>query len=170
MNAVRLPAVDDDVFADNPSSVRTGPLQIGVFDVTSTRRIVAYLLVHDVDTTVQDEGVSDLPDLFQVLADDYARRILVAADPEPMTAKALSDACDASLATVYRRAAMLKEYGLVEERESIGPDGAHRSEFETTLEEIHVDLSDGELELSLQTRDELADNFTSMWDGIRGDR
>jgi len=141
-----------------------------VFDVAVNRRIVAYLLVRSVGTTVQDGGTSDLPDLFQVLADDYARRILVAADREPMTAKALSDACDASLATVYRRASMLKEHGLLDERESIGPDGSHRSEFETTLEEIHVVLSDGELELALQTRDELADNFTSLWDGIRGDR
>ncbi|QCC51908.1 winged helix-turn-helix domain-containing protein [Halapricum salinum] len=119
---------------------------------------------------MRDERASDLPDLFQVLADEYARRILMAADRQPMTAKALSDACDASLATVYRRASTLKAHDLLEERESIGPDGAHRREFETTLEEIHVDLTDGELDLSLQTRDELADNFTALWDGMRGEQ
>ncbi|WP_265109892.1 ArsR/SmtB family transcription factor [Halosolutus halophilus] len=119
---------------------------------------------------MQQEGDTDPGDVFQVLADDYARRILVAADRGPMTAKALSEACNASLATVYRRVSTLKEYDLVEERTSIGPDGSHRSEFETALEGLHVDLSDGELTLAMETRDELADNFTSLWDDIRGER
>lgn len=109
-------------------------------------------------------------DVFDLLADEYARRILVAADREPMTAKALSDACDASLTTVYRRASSLAEHGLLEERRTIGPDGTHRSEFETALEGLHVDLSDGELTVSVETRDELADNFTSLWDDLRGGR
>ena len=109
-------------------------------------------------------------DVFELLADEYARRILVAADRRPMTAKALSDACDASLATVYRRASMLEEHGLLEERRTIGSDGTHRSKFETVLEELHVDLSEGELTVSVDTRDELADNFTSLWDDLRGSR
>ncbi len=87
-----------------------------------------------------------------------------------MTAKDLSDACDASLATVYRRVSTLTEHDLLEERRSIGPDGTHRSEFETVLEGLHVDLSEGELTLTLDTRDELADNFTSLWDDLRGSR
>ncbi|MFC4541359.1 ArsR/SmtB family transcription factor [Halosolutus amylolyticus] len=119
---------------------------------------------------MQREGTSNPSEVFQVLADDYARRILVAADREPMTAKDLSDACDASLATVYRRVSMLQEHDLVEERRSIGPDGSHRSEFETVLEGLHLDLSEGELTLAMETRDELADNFTSLWDDIRGER
>jgi DNA-binding transcriptional MocR family regulator len=119
---------------------------------------------------VQDEGASDPGDLFQVLADEYARQILVAADRQPMTAKALSDACNASLTTVYRRVSMLEEHDLLAERRSVDPEGTHRSEFETTLEGLHVDLSEGELSLSLETRDELADSFTALWDDMRGDR
>lgn len=103
------------------------------------------------------------------MADDYARRILVAADERPMTAKALSEACDMSLTTVYRRVSKLQDHGLVEERRTIGDDGSHRSVFETALEEFHVELSGGKLELTMETRDELADNFSGLWSDMRGD-
>lgn len=134
------------------------------------QQIVAYLFGYIDCILVQQERSSTPSEVFQVLADDYARRILVAADQEPMSAKDLSDACDASLTTVYRRVSMLQEHGLIDERRSIGPDGAHRSTFETALEELHVDLSEGELTMTLETRDELADTFTSLWDALRDDR
>jgi len=108
--------------------------------------------------------------VFQLLADDYSRRILLAADQEPRTAKDLSDICDASLATIYRRVSTLQEHGLLQKHSTVGSDGAHRRQFETTLEELHVTVSDGELMLSVETRDELADNFTSLWTNIRESR
>ncbi|USZ73468.1 winged helix-turn-helix domain-containing protein [Natronosalvus halobius] len=116
---------------------------------------------------VNQEAIADSSDIFQVLADDYARRILVAADDGPMTAKALSDACDASLATVYRRVSKLQNHGLLDERTSIDSDGTHRREFETVLEGLHVDLSEGEFTLTVDTCDTLADNFTELWDDMR---
>jgi len=108
--------------------------------------------------------------VFQVLADEYSRRILLAADREPRTAKDLSDICDASLTTIYRRVSTLQDHGLVREHSTVGADGAHRSQFETTLEELHITVADGEFSLSVETRDELADNFTSLWTNIREDR
>lgn len=103
------------------------------------------------------------------MADEYARRILVAADERPMTAKDLSEACDMSLTTVYRRVSTLQDHGLVEEHRTVGSDGSHRSVFETALEEFHVELSGGKLELTMETRDELADSFTGLWHDMRGD-
>jgi len=82
---------------------------------------------------------------------------------------ATREECDASLTTVHRRASTLQNLDLLEERDTVDDDGAHRSEFETTLEGLTVDLTDGELPLTLETRDELADNFTSLWDDIRGE-
>ena len=108
--------------------------------------------------------------VFGLLADEYSRRILLAADQEPRTAKDLSDICDASLATVYRRVSTLQEHGLLRKHSTVGADGSHRRQFETTLEELHVTVSDGELSLSVETRDELADNFTSLWTNIRESR
>lgn len=115
------------------------------------------------------EGTSEPSEVFEVMADDYARRILVAADRKPMTAKDLSEACDASLTTVYRRVSMLQNQGLIEEHRTVGDDGSHRSVFETALEGFHVELSGGSLELTLETRDELADSFTGLWSDMRGD-
>lgn len=106
-------------------------------------------------------------DVFEVLADDYARRILLAADGEPKTAKTLSDRCGVSLTTVYRRVSTLQDHGLVEECQRVDTDGTHRRAFVTTLEELHVELSDGELTLAVEAGDELADSFTSLWNDLR---
>ncbi len=118
---------------------------------------------------VQHGGSPKSSDVFQILADDYAREILVAADQGPMTAKALSEECDASLTTIYRRVSTLKDLELIEERHTVDSDGSHRSEFETALEGLHVDLTDGKLSLTMETRDELADNFTALWGDLRGE-
>jgi len=118
---------------------------------------------------VQHGGSPNSAEIFQILADEYARKILVAADQGPMTARALSEECDASLTTIYRRVSTLQDLELIEERNTVDADGAHRSKFETALGGLHVDLTDGELSLTLETRDELADNFTSLWDDLRGD-
>ncbi|QLG48381.1 helix-turn-helix domain-containing protein [Natrinema halophilum] len=118
---------------------------------------------------MQDRGTPDSPEIFQTLADEYARKILVAADNGPKTAKTLSEECDASLTTIYRRVSTLQEHGLIEERHTVDSDGSHRSEFETTLEGLYVDLTDGQFTLSLETRDELADNFTTLWNDLRGE-
>lgn len=109
---------------------------------------------------------ADAP-IFELLADEYARRILLAADREPRTAKELREVCDASLSTVYRRLETLQEHDLIDEQSTVGADGSHRRRFETTLESIHVEVVDGDLSLSIETRDDLADNFTSLWNDIR---
>jgi len=130
---------------------------------------VAYLAQNVWVYRVQHGGSPNSSEIFRILADEYARKILVAADQGPMTAKALSEECDASLTTVYRRVSTLQDLELIEERNTVDSNGSHRSEFETALEGLHVDLTDGELSLTLETRDELADNFTSLWDDLRGD-
>ncbi|WP_158059492.1 ArsR/SmtB family transcription factor [Halorussus halophilus] len=107
--------------------------------------------------------------IFQVLADDHSRRILLAADREPKSAKELSEICGVSLATIYRRVSTLETHGLVEDLSSVDSDGSHRRKYETTLEELHAEVSNGELELSIETRDELADNFSSLWTNLRED-
>nr|WP_277410217.1 helix-turn-helix domain-containing protein [Natrinema longum] len=118
---------------------------------------------------VHQRGSSESAEIFQILADEYARKILLAADHGPKTAKTLSEECDASLTTIYRRVSRLQELDLVEEHNTVDADGSHRSKFETSLEELHVDITDGQLSVTLETRDELADNFTSLWSDLRGE-
>jgi len=105
--------------------------------------------------------------LFQVFADEYSRKILLAADEEPRTAKDLSQICDASLTTIYRRIATLQEHELITVHSTIGSGGEHKQLFQTTIEAFHVSISEGDLELSVETRDELADNFTTLWKNFR---
>ncbi len=130
---------------------------------------MAYLSVNAGIYRVQHGGSSDSAAIFQILADEYARKILLAADSGPKTAKTLSEECDASLTTIYRRVSTLQHHDLVEERRTVDSDGSHRSEFQTALDELHVDITDGQLSLTVETRDELADNFTALWSDLRGD-
>lgn len=105
--------------------------------------------------------------LLRVFADDYSRDILLAADEEPRTAKDLSQICDASLTTIYRRVSTLQDHDLVKVHSTIGSGGEHKHLFETTIEAFHVTISDGDLEVAVETRDELADNFTALWKRFR---
>ncbi|MDS0301070.1 winged helix-turn-helix domain-containing protein [Halogeometricum sp. S1BR25-6] len=105
--------------------------------------------------------------LFRVFADDYSREILLAADEHPRTAKDLSEICDASLATIYRRVSTLQEHDLIKVHSTIGSGGEHKQRFETTLEAFHVSITEGNFELSVERRDELADNFRALWENFR---
>jgi predicted transcriptional regulator len=108
--------------------------------------------------------------LLRVFADDYSRRILLAADEEPRTANDLSELCDASLTTIYRRIATLREHDLVRVHSTVGSGGEHKEVFETTVRALHVTITEGDLELTVETRDELADNFTALWERFRENR
>ena len=113
------------------------------------------------------DSVDSSATLLRIFADDYSRTILLAADEQPRTAKALSDLCDASLTTIYRRLSTLQDHDLVAVHSTIGSGGEHKRLFETTVEAFHVEISDGDLELSVETRNELADNLTSLWGTLR---
>jgi alpha-D-ribose 1-methylphosphonate 5-triphosphate synthase subunit PhnG len=85
-----------------------------------------------------------------------------------MSAKTLSDRCDASLPTVYRRAERLVDCGLLAERTEIGGSGHHYSVFEARLDRLTVELDDGELSVAVE-RDapgDPADRFTELWEGL----
>lgn len=108
--------------------------------------------------------------LFDLLADDYARTILVATSREPMSASTLSDRYDMSLPTIYRRVERLQEFDLLTERTEIDTSGGHhRSVYEANLEHLDVDLDDGDLAISVQLREDAVDRFTRLWHEIRSE-
>ena len=105
--------------------------------------------------------------LLSALDDEYARRILTATDQRPMSAKQLSEACDASLPTIYRRIDRLSELNLLTERPEFRDEGRHYSVYEATLDRVVIDLDDGELNISMATEPtDAADRFTEMWEDI----
>ena len=111
---------------------------------------------------------ADLPELLALLDDEYARSILTETSVEPMSASTLSDRCDASLPTIYRRLERLEECGLVTERTEIASDGNHYSVYEARLDTVELSLEEGSFAVDVAYRDEdVADKFTRMWEGMR---
>jgi len=111
---------------------------------------------------------TELSTVLAVLDDDYARQILTETSVEPMSASTLSDRCDASLPTIYRRLDRLEECGFVTEETELAPDGNHYSVYTANLDQLELSLDDGSFELELTYQDEdVADKFTRMWEGMR---
>ncbi|WP_129116542.1 winged helix-turn-helix domain-containing protein [Halegenticoccus tardaugens] len=112
--------------------------------------------------------VPDPADVFRLLDDEYARSILVETHGEPLSAKALSEACDASLPTIYRRVDDLKRLDLLVEHTQLDPSGNHYTLYESTVEHIDIDITNGEIDVTLTHHEDAADRFTRVWEDIRG--
>ena len=106
-------------------------------------------------------------EVFELMADEYAREILAQTSRQPMSAPELVDSCDASERTIYRRLEQLQSFGLVTESMQLDPDGHHRTVYEAVLETVRVDLEDGQYEVRLQIEEDTADRFARMWKDIR---
>lgn len=113
-------------------------------------------------------GDADEATIFRLLDDQYARCILTETSDEPMSAKELGDACDASLSTVYRRADELKRQGLLAEQTKVDADGHHFSVYRSTVKNINVEFDAGTVSVSVSKRSDPADQFARIWDGMRG--
>lgn len=107
--------------------------------------------------------------LFTLLEDEYAREILVETHDEPRSARALSEACDASRSTIYRRIERLQDQGLVESRQQLDPDGHHREVFVATLRRVSVELTDDGFVVEVDRAEEDAANrFTRLYEEFAG--
>lgn len=109
----------------------------------------------------------DVETLGGLLADATARIILRKTSHEPMSARTLSEHCDASQPTVYRRLDDLRECGLLVERTKLDPDaGHHRTVYATNLQQVVVRLDDGTIDLRIDRREDMADRFTRLIEGM----
>lgn len=111
----------------------------------------------------------DPADVFALLDDEYARSILAATSQQHMTATELSDHCEMSLSTVYRRTDALEECGLLDTRTEIDRHGNHREIYSARLRRLTVELEDGAYDVTLSTgglTHEFADAFTGLWEGL----
>ncbi|QGN06350.1 ArsR family transcriptional regulator [Halorhabdus sp. CBA1104] len=109
-------------------------------------------------------------ELLALLEDDYARAILAATSAQPMSAERLSERCDASDSTIYRRVDRLQDHDLLDEQTRIDPDGHHYSVYISQLESVTVTFEDGDYRIDLQRRQptapDPADRFTRMWQDL----
>lgn len=111
-------------------------------------------------------GDCDVKTIGALLANPTARTILRETNHQPMSARTLSDHCEASRPTVYRKLDELRECGLLVERTQPDPDsGHHRTVYATNLERIVVNVDDGTLFVRLDRNEDIADRLTRFVEG-----
>lgn len=111
---------------------------------------------------------SDVQEIAALLEDEYAHDILIQTSKHEMSAPELSEACDASVSTIYRRIERLQRYDLLDEQLQLDRDGHHYKTYIARLERIEIELVDGSFELQVTYREETAaDRFTDLFEGLR---
>lgn len=109
----------------------------------------------------------DVEAIATLLEDETVRTILTATSVEPMSVNALSERCDASEPTIYRRLEDLRTYDLLEERTKLDPTGGHhRKVYSPRLERVTVELDEGTLSVEVTRREDMADRFTDLVEGM----
>ena len=122
--------------------------------------------VDDANRTASESSPESDPDaVFELAADDTARRILSAASERPMSASELADRCGVSKPTVYRRVETLRDHGLVEGSLRISARGDHHEEFETTVDRVCLGF-DGGLAVDVQIDRDFVDKFAALWEDL----
>ena len=112
-----------------------------------------------------DEAV--LEDVAGVLEDECARTILTATSVRPMTARELTERCDVSGPTIYRRIETLRELDLIEAQTRPDTEGGHHEQlYAATLSHVSITLQDGTFEVAIDRRESIADRFTRLVEGI----
>lgn len=116
--------------------------------------------------------MSDVPspeDALALLADPYAREILIATHNRPMTASTLADELDAAPSTVYDRIDDLVEAEFLSETTRIDGRGNHYAEYRTRLDRLNVRITADGLELAprYRDRDEAAERLHALWSDLR---
>jgi predicted transcriptional regulator len=107
-----------------------------------------------------------IEEILDTIGDEHARQVLAAISREPQSAKELSEECDMSLPTVYRRIEMLDEYDLVKDQTLVAEDGNHYKIYESNFESTVITLEDQEYKVRIYREDNLPDRFSQLWDDL----
>lgn len=104
----------------------------------------------------------DPDDIFDLLASEDVRRILVATSVQPMSAKELATICDRSLATIYRRVEAMEEYDLLSEEITRDSDGTQYNQYRSDLNEITISVNEGDLTVNIDLEKDTVDQFAEL--------
>ena len=107
-----------------------------------------------------------IEEILDTIGDEHARKVLAAISREPQSAKELSEECDLSLPTVYRRIEMLNEYDLVKDQTLVADDGNHYKVYESNFESTVISLEDDEYKIRIYREENLPDRFSQLWDDL----
>lgn len=95
----------------------------------------------------------DPDELFELLGDEYTRRVYEVVADEPRCGRAVAQAADVSRPTAYRRLNDLCEAGLVRTEMSIRTDGHHRKRFVAVDGSLSITLDEDGIETTISAAD-----------------
>jgi len=117
--------------------------------------------------SMTDRSVTAEPDLATVvdlLDDEHVRSILAATSAEPLSATELSERCDVSPSSIYRRVERLTEADLLDDRTRPRSDGHHETVYVAALDRFELRVREGELDWTVERRGrDVADELSRMW-------
>jgi len=123
-----------------------------------------FVTPQEITLVVDDERA--IEEVLDTIGDEHARRVLAAISREPRSAKDLSEECDLSLPTVYRRIEMLTQYDLVTDQTLVADDGNHYKVYESNFESTVISLEDDEYKVRIYREENLPDRFSQLWDDL----
>ena len=107
---------------------------------------------------------TDLSTVVGLLDDEHARSILVETSEEPLSATELSERCDVSVSSIYRRLDRLEDADLVDEQTRPRRDGHHETVYVSLLGRFELTISDGSLDWTVEAGEtDVADELTRLW-------
>jgi len=102
-------------------------------------------------------------DIFDVLASETAREILLLSRSESMSAQELAERCGTSKPTVYRRVQKLDEYDLLETDLVVDDSGNHYRTFRTNTDRICFDIEEDDWIVTVHFEEDFVERFVSAW-------
>jgi len=100
---------------------------------------------------VVDRSTDEPPETLELLADPYARELLIELSHGPCCGRSLAEACSFSRPTVYRRLNRLEDAGLVEAETRLAADGNHCKEFTLVRDSLAVTIEDGAITVTARS-------------------
>jgi predicted transcriptional regulator len=117
-----------------------------------------------------DADRDDLGRVAELLANPYAREILVHTARKALSADELAARCDASRTTVYRQLERLEAAALVTPTVQFDPDGHHFERYRARLDRVTVDLGPDGLSVTVDRTDppnDAVDRLEGLFDRLR---
>lgn len=111
-------------------------------------------------------GTYRVRDVAGLLENETSRCILVAAYGESKSVTALTDRCDSSKPTVYRRLEELEECDFVLEETKLEPDGNHHPIYRTNVRTVTFAVTGDGVEFTVDLDEPMADRFTRIVERI----
>ncbi len=109
----------------------------------------------------------ELSDALKILGDEHTIKILQETMKRPMSADELSDVCNISPQSVYRRTDELTSYGLLDTEMEYDEDGHHFQTFTADPTQIVIGISEENANMTVTKRESMTDRLSEFIHQVR---